>query len=440
MLNHKTKKLPNGNVALCYQMRSPLEKPWIIIVVGALLGGLCLIEYVLNNTTYSLLPLSFIFLIAFSYWALYPCRFNEELEEWWMRKNVDLRLHNVLRNYEGDVREVKRKFYQVTVGTYGKVTATYMLVLLSNGDVLEYELKCIDANYGGESSHEFTRTPTVCTDKERIKAIKGWSFAEWWNTNVYTKENRSKLWIAMFFLVSIGLTVLGFWLWTIFETKLVYAFIGYIVFFVFCQHWIGNSKNKVLKAASFIVSLPVGILYLWLNLIEPIMTVIGTLLFTVGFVLGIPALVLMLSRQLLGLEVTTPTIVFLSLSIGTIICVFFSKLLKWLIKTKSPLRNWGNHKYEAVREELALYIIEPTNINFLIYLAYFVFLVISGFMHFQYNATLVNKDIDDAVLKAFLVFIAYSNVVKNHGSMDFKLNTFVGKVFKLIFTHDDNKE
>ena len=104
------------------------------------------------------------------------------------------------------------------------------------------------------------------------------------------------------------------------------------------------------------------------------------------------------------------------------------------------MRNWGNYKYEAVREELALYIIEPTNINFLIYLAYFVFLAISGFMHFQYNATLVNKDIDDAVLKAFLVFIAYSNVVKNHGIMDFELNTFVGKVFKLVFTHDGNKE
>lgn len=440
MLNHKTKKLSNGNVALCYQMRLPLEKPWVIIVVGIFLGGFCLIEYVLNDTSYSLLPLSFIFLIAFSYWALYPCRFNEELEEWWMRKNVDIRLHNVLRNYEGNVREVKLKFYQVTVGTYGRVTATYMLVLLSNGEVLEYELKYHAADAENEAYHEFTRTPTVCADKERIKAIKGWSFAEWWNTNVYTKENRSKLWIAMFFLVSIGLTVLGFWLWTIFETKLVYAFIGYIVFFVFCQHWIGNSKNNVLKVASFIVSLPVGVLYLWLNLIEPVMTVIGTLLFTVGFVLGIPALVLMMSRQLLGLEITTPTIVFLSLSIGTIICVFFSKLIKWIIKTKSPFRNWGNHKYEGVREELALYIVEPTNINYLIYLAYFVFLAISGFMHFQYNATLVNKDIDDAVLKAFLVFIAYSNVVKNHGSMDFKLNTFVGKVFKLIFTHDGNKE
>lgn len=189
MLNHKTKKLPNGNVALCYQTRSPLEKPWIIIVVGALLGGLCLIEYVLNNTTYSLLPLSFIFLIVFSYWALYPCRYNEELEEWWMKKNVDLRLHNVLRNYEGDAREIKRKFYQITVGTYGRVTATYMLVLLSNGEVLEYELKYHAADAENEVYHEFTRTPTVCTDKERIKAIKGWSFAEWWNTNVYTKEN-----------------------------------------------------------------------------------------------------------------------------------------------------------------------------------------------------------------------------------------------------------
>lgn len=206
------------------------------------------------------------------------------------------------------------------------------------------------------------------------------------------------------------------------------------------QHWIGNSKNKLVKVVNFVVSIPVGVLHLWLNLIDPIMTVICSLLFTIGFALGIPALMLMLSREMLGLEVTTPTIVFLSLSTGSIICVFFSRLIKWLIKTKSPLRDWGNHKYESVREELALYIVEPTNINFLVYLAYFIFLAVSGLIHFQYNATLVDKDIDDAVLKAFLVFIAYSNVVKNHGSMDFKLNTFVGKVFKLIFTHDGNKE
>lgn len=439
MLNHKTKKLPNGNVALCYHMRAPLERSWIIISIGILLGVSCLIEFVLNDTTYSLLPLSFIFLVVFTYWALYPCRFNEELEVWWMNKNIDIRLHNTLRNYDGDVREVRRKFYQTMVGTYGRVTATYMLVLLSNGDVLEYELKCQSANYGGESCHEFTRTPTVCTDKERIKTIKGWSFTEWWNTNVYTDENRSRLWLAMFFILSIGLTVLGFWLWTIFETKLVYAFIGYIVFFMLIQHWLGNSKNKVLKVASFVVCIPMGVLYLWLNLIEPIMTIIVSLLFTIGFALGIPAFMLMLSREMLGLDVTTPTIVFLSLSVGSIICVFFSNLITWLIKTKSPLRNWGNHKYEAVREELALYIVDPTNINFLVYLVYLIFLAVSGFMHFQYSATLVDKDINDAVLKAFLVFIAYSNVVKNYSGMDFKFNTFVGKVFKLIFTHDGKK-
>ena len=40
------------------------------------------------------------------------------------------------------------------------------------------------------------------------------------------------------------------------------------------------------------------------------------------------------------------------------------------------------------------------------------------------------------MLKAFLVFIAYSNVVKHYAKIKFDFKTFIGKVFKLIFTHD----
>lgn len=58
-------------------------------------------------------------------------------------------------------------------------------------------------------------------------------------------------------------------------------------------------------------------------------------------------------------------------------------------------------------------------------------------MYLQNNASFISEEYDNAVLKAFLVFIAYSNVVNNSKKTKFDMITFIGKVFKLIRKHDD---
>lgn len=431
MLKHKTKRLPNGNIALYYQMRRPMEKPWVIVCVGVLLAGCLLLEYIYKSTLYGLTPFTFIFCIAFMYWALYPCKHNERLEEIWLNKNVDLRLHNVLKNYNGDVYEIKRKYYHVTVGTYGKIAGKYMLILLSNGEVLEYELKHHKSTDTEEGYHELL-CPCVCNDKERIKAIKGWSLAEWWNKNINTSKNRLIFCVGLFFLASIGLAAFGMWLWFTFEGKIIFAFIGYIVLYTICNLCIGKAENRILKSILYIVSLPFAILYLWVKLTHPIMIIFGSYLFTALFAFGIPALVLIGLEIAFEWDFSSTTILFVTLSIGSITCVFFSNVVQWIIKNQSPLRNWGNHKYEAVAENLSLYILDSSNINFLIYLAYLLFLAASGYMRFQNNTSLIHPEFDEAVLKAFLVFIAYSNVVKHFKDVKFDTKTFIGKIFKLI--------
>lgn len=417
-------------------MRWPKENPWMIICIGILMGSLCLTEYLINSSIYSLLPLSFLSFYLYIYWALYPFRDNEGLEECWLNRNIDIRIHNVLRNYDGGVHEVKRKVYYVTVGTYGKVVGTYMLILLSNGEVLEYELKYHPATESSESFQELLRTPTICHDRNRIKAIKGWSFAEWWKRNVYTERNRSVFGILLFFAVSIGLVVLSLWIWNTYQYKIVYYFFGYVMLFAVSQHFIGKSEKVLLKYTNLLISIPFAILYIWMGLIHPIIAILGSFLSTGMFAFGVPTILLFAVDHLSNYKIELATKLFVSLSIGSITCVYFSNVVKWFIKNKSPLRDWGNHKYEAVREDLCLYILDASNLNFLIYFLYFLFLAISGFIHFQNNGTLVSSDIDEAVLKAFLVFIAYSNVVKHYAKIKFDFKTFIGKVFKLIFTHD----
>lgn len=437
MLAHKTKKLSNGNVALYYQMRAPLEKPIIPICAGILLGSLCLAEYLLNATIYSSVPLLVLFFFLFVLWAYFPCRHNEELEEWWMNKNINLRLHNTLRCYGHDVHEVKRKIFYVTEGTYGIIKAKYMLVLLSNGIVLEYELKYHRATEGKESYHELMRNPLVCSDLERIRSIKGWSFVVWWKNNIYTEHTRSIVWIVLFLSVSLGMFLLGYWLMFYLKENTAFFLFFYFVFFAICTYFMGSSKNIVLKTVYFIVCIPFLILGIWAGLAHPMMIIIGSFFFTALFAFGIPAIIIEGVGLIMDWEVNTATLIFCTLSIGSITCVFSSRIVHSIIKNYSPLRNWGNHKYEKIGEDLSIYLLDPSNINYLIYLSYFLFLTISGFMHFQNNGSLFSLDYDEAVLKAFLVFIAYSNVVKHHKNIKFDGKTFVGKVFELISTHDN---
>jgi len=107
------------------------------------------------------------------YWAFYPLKYNEKVEEYMMNKNVSLRLHNDIRKIGEDLYEKRRKFYKETKGTYGIVTGTYMLVLLSNNDILEYELKYHTSKDNQKSTYcEFIKTPQKCLNSNRRKVIE----------------------------------------------------------------------------------------------------------------------------------------------------------------------------------------------------------------------------------------------------------------------------
>ena len=102
------------------------------------------------------------------------------------------------------------------------------------------------------------------------------------------------------------------------------------------------------------------------------------------------------------------TIAFIVLALGSVLCSTYS-VTKWIIR-HSPLKNWGNHIYEGHREQLALYLAHPSNMVFILYLIYFVLLAISGYTLIQNGTYLISESYDMAILKAFLVFIAYTNM------------------------------
>jgi hypothetical protein len=157
------------------------------------------------------------------------------------------------------------------------------------------------------------------------------------------------------------------------------------------------------------MSIPITILYLLFKTVFPFITIVGTYIFVILFAFGLPAMILTGISRLGWLMLKPETITFIVISLGSIVCSHSYRITKWLIH-QTPLRDWGNHNYESYREQLAVYLIHPSNVIFLLYLIYCVCLSISGFLQIENESYLISEGYDAAILKAFLVFIAFTNM------------------------------
>lgn len=434
--NIRTWKNKEGNLCFSYDMRDPMENPTIIIIILLVFIGIILFEYLCLNSYHSLIILPFSFFFIFMYWAFYPLKYNEKVEEYMMNKNISLRLHNDIRKIGEDLYEKRRKFYKETKGTYGIVTGTYMLVLLSNNDILEYELKYHTSKDNQKSTYcEFIKTPQKCLNSNRRKVIEIKTFINRLSSTKITE--RAKLLIIIFGILIIGLLMifLGSFLYAkLGITKCIYFFIIYLVTYLLFKGIIHYKKNKILTIIDNILSFP----YLLIVVIEPTFTILSSYLFLILFSI-IPSMLIVLSLIFLfSINLSIETSVFITLSLASIIGTYGEKYIRWIIKEFSPLKNWGNHKYEEFQEELALYVIKKNNIIFFIYFIYLLYLFISNFIQIQYNRPLITVAIDNAVLKSFLIFIAFSNMINKSNQVDIEAKTLLNKIIKLITSHYKN--
>ena len=84
---------------------------------------------------------------------------------------------------------------------------------------------------------------------------------------------------------------------------------------------------------------------------------------------------------------------------------------------------------------MAYYLVHPSNMVFLLYLIYFVVLAVSGYRLIQYNAYLLSESIDAAIIKAFLVFIAYTNMRVKGKDTEIEAKELLQRICGL-FVHD----
>ena len=170
--------------------------------------------------------------------------------------------------------------------------------------------------------------------------------------------------------------------------------------------------------------------------------VFPTLLLLVGFmfIILLPFALINLALKALStiVAINLQTILFISLSVGAIISAYYSKpLFGWLSRVLTA----NGHRYEKYFQEIVEYVYQPSNIQFVIYLLYFIYLIVSTVHQLQTEGVpLFGNGWDLAVLESFLVFIAFSNMKKRRVGASFSFSELFRMMWGMWTTHDDVKE
>ncbi len=248
---------------------------------------------------------------------------------------------------------------------------------------------------------------------------------------------RTKIGLLLTAILLIGGMVFSVLCWMLFKLQwwnlLVIAM--FAVWLAFSGWLSEHSNGKVMKVVGNVISAPVVIILYAIGFVQPFITIIGTYFFVAMFGFGVPALLLHGLNHAFNLDLLPETIGFIAIAVGSILCANSYEVTKKIIRL-SPLGNRGEHRYEGYREKLAYYLIQPSNVVFILYLLYFILLAITGFMQIQYGRNLISVGYDTAILKAFLVFIAFTNMKTKAQSTAFDVQELLKQTMGL-FVHDD---
>lgn len=254
--------------------------------------------------------------------------------------------------------------------------------------------------------------------KERQGFISMFNFSE----NTYLR-------IFLIVVLGIGAIVFAGIIWLLYNNYMFHMFIAFVVYIIILKLAYILNKKYPCKAFDVVISVPI----ILINLSKPFVTIMGSYLFVVLFAFGIPAIVLKGLCYLGVLSLKHETIIFLVFVMASILCSYNYVATKWIIH-QSPFCNKGNHRYEEYIEQLAIYSVHPNNVIFILYFAYFVFLGLSGFQLVENDSFIISEALDNAILKAFLVFIAFTNMRSKAKDAQLDTKNLFQQTLKLLIT------
>ncbi len=351
-----------------------------------------------------------------------------------IKDKLDEQITFYISKRKHNIQEVKRKIFYQDEGTYGRIIGTFVICVFSDKSVIEYEL--IRHLTGNKEYYELTNEAQICKEKERLKAvIPFYTIKNILNNLSFSTETKLRVLIIGTLIISTLFAALFFLIFTHFDIMIIcLCLFSYIIIRCFWNKFFG--KLNTLKFINWIVYTPGIFLELFFKIGQPAVIIYGALFLPIIIISSIVWIVLTILHFFISTNIVYHTQLFIMLTILEIICVHVPCIPQWLIKNLL-FKNWKNHKYEKYKEQLALYVISPKNYNFLFSLLYVMFLSVNAFCQLEGHSYLFSTDFDNAILKSFLVFLAFSSMKQKSKEMEINSKDLLVNI-KGLFLHDND--
>jgi hypothetical protein len=207
-------------------------------------------------------------------------------------------------------------------------------------------------------------------------------------------------------------------------------FLGYIISIFLYKKF----PNKTVEIITTIFSLPLILISSLFKISNPITSLLTNAFFYFLLSLLFPGLLVIILNKLSILNLSRESLFFIIFTCGTIISITFNKiLLKITYKISPAIKNNSENEENKNLIKLSEYLITPSNIRFLIYLFYFIYLCYFSLKTLETNSPFTTKNMDNALMQAFLVFVAFDCLRINSKNIVFSPSTMLIKILNIFF-------
>ena len=317
----------------------------------------------------------------------------------------------------------------------------YVLALTTDKIVLRYLVKELDCKDNGYIHKLIKRQPAICPDQyllHKIAPLSTWTKIK--NSSFYTTL-QSWVYILGFSLIGASPFIIMALSNKILWIVLLIFLPPFLGIFLFLLHDYIDAKLPKNKCGNF-----VRIILLQLNKLfykfESNAMPFFTIILMAMSIFPLPFLMFYLPTLAIDYflyDITTNTKLYLLLTLPFIFVYQQSKMIKRMLLKYSPLA-LNEHHFQYHERELAKFLYTKENLNLFICPSYFLLFLFSNFWRFQTNTDFISEDINSILLKSFLTYFAYTNMLDKKKKAQFSIRQVLQLMRNISNASDQDEE
>lgn len=425
----------SGKVVVMY-VRYRFFHNWVFIALTLfwLSFSLLIFSLIWNEGFITLFSTGFILILLYGFlmgaWSKIVDCINLRLEKKIVYPIVDRLLAKSLKLFSRKCRVKRRKLIRIDDGSMDSPYES-VVVFFGDGSICEYPFSFMaEKCKGAVCVRTLSLTHYVCKNEKSIAEASSW-----------LPELSLNSWLKLVTFLIIFLGGISFCIFTFMPPAIfffiLFLMVAIVVMFIYLypQQKSHNVKKVTWKMGLFkVMKTPISIIYLFTTLNLPFMALlIVSIVSVIAAVLPIYIVIFLINKVAPGL-ISKPTEYFVILVLSSFILVYCPSYIKRVICKTPFVTHTEGKRFKKRIAELIIYIYDAGSVEFLLNVAYAVFVCIICIKKFQYSEFLFSREIDEVILNAFVLFLSFEGIRSSYKRIHLSAISLFQKILRLLDT------